>query len=131
MEPGDSMPRTFNKSTIFFISQIEVCIHLPYLFLYLSIYLFIYFRPSNFQSIDSMHSNFQINFLNINNTSKYHVACTDGKTSVSINLLFYLFSPSSHPTFVCFFPVGLSMLILNFQQVLWVLKLLLSPVLGS
>ena len=42
---------------------------------------------------------------------------------VRINLLFYLsFPPSSHPTFVCFFPVGLSLLIQHFQQVLWVLK---------
>ena len=36
-----------------------------------------------------------------------------------INLLFYLyFPPSSHPTFVCFFPVDLSLLIEHFQQVL-------------
>ena len=27
---------------------------------------------------------------------------------------------SSHPTFVCLFPVGLSLLIQRFQQVLWV-----------
>ena len=66
------------------------------------------------------------------NTFKYHVSCTDGNISVRINLLFYLyFPPSSHPTFVCFFPVGLSSLIQHYQQVLWVLKLLLSPGLGS
>ena len=41
------------------------------------------------------------------NTFKYHDSCTDGKISVRINLLFYLyFPPSSHPTSVCFFPVG-------------------------
>ena len=46
------------------------------------------------------------------NTFKYHVSCTDGNISVRINLLFYLyFLPSSHPTSVCFFPVGLSLLI--------------------
>jgi len=32
---------------------------------------------------------------------------------------------------VCFFPEGLSLLIQHFQQVLWVLKLLLSPDFGS
>ena len=46
--------------------------------------------------------------------------------------LFYLyFPPSSHPTFVCFFPAGLSLLIQHFQKVLSVLKFLLSPGLGS
>ena len=39
--------------------------------------------------------------------------------------------PSSHPTVVCFFPVGLSLLIRRFQHVLWVFKFLLSPGLGS
>ena len=44
---------------------------------------------------------------------------------VRINLLFYLFfTPSSHLTLVCFFPIGLSLLIQHFQQVL---KFLLSP----
>ena len=37
----------------------------------------------------------------------------------------YFWPPSSHPTFVCFFPVGLSFLIQHFQQILWVLKFLL------
>ena len=48
-------------------------------------------------------------------------------------LIYYFtyFSPSSHPTLVCFFPVGLSLLIQHFQQVLWVLKFLMSPGLGS
>ena len=40
---------------------------------------------------------------------------------------FTYFSPSSHLTLVCFFPVSLSLLIQHFQQVLWVLKFLLSP----
>jgi hypothetical protein len=62
------------------------------------------------------------------NTFKYHVTCTDGKISVRINLLFYLyFPPSFHLTVVFFCPVGLLLLIQHFQQVLWVLKLLLSP----
>ena len=66
------------------------------------------------------------------NTFKYHVSCTDGKISVRINLLFYLyFPPSSHPKFVCFFPVGLLLLIKQFQQILWELKLLLFLGLGS
>ena len=39
---------------------------------------------------------------------------------------FTYFSPSSHPTLVCFFPAVLSLLIQHFQQVLWVLKSLLS-----
>jgi hypothetical protein len=63
---------------------------------------------------------------------KYHVLYTDGKFSVRINLLFYLnFPPSFHLTVVCFCPVGRSLLLQHFQQVLWVLKLLLSPGLGS
>ena len=48
-----------------------------------------------------------------------------------INLLFYLFFTVVPSNVVCFFPVGLSSLIWNFQQVLWVLKFLLSPGLGS
>ena len=40
------------------------------------------------------------------NTFKYHVLYTDGKISVRINLLFYLYFPSSfHLTVVCFCPV--------------------------
>ena len=71
-------------------------------------------------------------YRNYYNNFKYHVSCTDGKISVRINLLFYIyFPPSSHLTFVCFYPVGFSLLIQHFQQVLWVLKLLLSPGLGS
>ena len=35
---------------------------------------------------------------------------------------FTYFSLSSHLTLVCFFPVGLSLLIKHFQQVLWVLN---------
>jgi hypothetical protein len=59
--------------------------------------------------------------------SKYYKACFIQK-----NQLFYLHFPSaSDPTFVCFFPVGLSLLIQHFQGVLWVLKLPLSPGLGS
>ena len=51
---------------------------------------------------------------------------------VRSSLLFYLyFPPSFHLTVVCFCPVGLSLLIQHFQQVLRVLKLLLSPGLGS
>ena len=38
-----------------------------------------------------------------------------------------IFPPSFHPIFVCFFPVGLSLLIHHFQHVLWMLKFLLSP----
>ena len=46
-----------------------------------------------------------LNNLAVINTFKYHVSCTDGKISVKINLLFYLyFPPSSLPTFLCFFP---------------------------
>ena len=52
----------------------------------------------------------------LNHTYKYHVSSTDGKILVRINLLFYLYFPLlSHPTFVCFFPVGLSLLIQYFQ----------------
>jgi len=62
------------------------------------------------------------------NTVKCHFLCTDEKISVIINLLFYLyFPPSFHLTVACFCPVGLSLLIQHFQQVLWVMKLLLSP----
>ena len=38
-----------------------------------------------------------------------------------------VFPPSSHLRVVCFFPIGFTLLIQHFQQVLWVLKLLLSP----
>ena len=49
--------------------------------------------------------------LLIGNTFKYHVSCTDGKISVRINLLFYLYlPPSSHLIYACFCPVGLSLL---------------------
>ena len=49
-----------------------------------------------------------------------------------LELIYYFtyFSPSSHPTVVCFFPVGLLSLI-HFQRVLSVMKFLLSPGLGS
>ena len=52
---------------------------------------------------------------------------------VQLELIYYstYFSPSSHPTLVCFFTIGLSLLIHHFQQVLRVLKFLLSPGLGS
>ena len=63
-------------------------------------------------------------------TFKYHVSCTDGKISVRIIIL-PIFPQSYHPTVVCFFPVGLSSLIRHFQQILWVLKFLLSPGLSS
>jgi hypothetical protein len=58
-------------------------------------------------------------FFKSNNicTFKYHVSRIDGKILVRINLLLYLFSPSSHLTLVCFFPAGLSLLIQHFQQV--------------
>ena len=42
-----------------------------------------------------------------------------------LELIYYflpIFPPLSHPTAVCFFPVGLLSLIRHFQQVLWVLK---------
>ena len=48
-----------------------------------------------------------------------------------INLLFYLFFHRCPIQNLCFFPVGLSLLMQHFQQVLWVLKFLLSPGLGS
>ena len=41
------------------------------------------------------------------------------------------FPPSFHLTVVCFCSIGLSLLIQRFHRVLWVLKLLLSPGLGS
>ena len=44
---------------------------------------------------------------------------------------FTYFSPSSHPTLLCFFPVGFSLLMQHFQQVLWALKFLLPPALDS
>ena len=50
-----------------------------------------------------------------------------GRFQLELINYFTYFSPSSHPTLVCFFPVGLLLLIQHFQQVLWVLKFLLSP----
>ena len=49
-----------------------------------------------------------------------------GRFQLGLIYYFTYFSPSSHPTLVCFFPVGLSSLIQHFQQILWVLKFLLS-----
>ena len=49
------------------------------------------------------------------------------ETSYRINLSFYLFSHIRPIQQLCFFAVGLSSLIWHFQQVLWVLKFLLSP----
>ena len=49
--------------------------------------------------------NLKWNVMLVNNTFKYHVSCTDGKISVIINVLFYLyFSPSFHLIYVCFCP---------------------------
>ena len=62
---------------------------------------------------------------------KYHAPCTVGKISVRINLLFYIFFHRRPIQNLCFFPVGLSLLIQHFQQVLWALKFLLSPGMGS
>ena len=59
---------------------------------------------------------------------KYLILCITEKekfclTSLEfqLELIYYFtyFSPSSHPTLVCFFPVGLSLLIQHFQQVLF------------
>ena len=59
------------------------------------------------------------------------VSWTDGKISVRINLLFYLFFTAVQSNVVCFFPVVFSSLIWHFQHVLWVLKFLLSSDLWS
>ena len=48
-----------------------------------------------------------------------------------LELIYLYFPPSFHLTVCCFCPVGLSLLYQHFQQVLWVLKLHLSPGLGS
>ena len=49
-----------------------------------------------------------------------------GRFQLELYYYFTYFSPSSHLALVCFFPVCLSLLIQHFQQVLWVLKFLLS-----
>ena len=43
-----------------------------------------------------------------------------------LELMYYFtyFSLTSHPTFVYFIPVDLSLLIQHFQQILWMLKML-------
>ena len=50
---------------------------------------------------------------------KYHVSCTDGKISVRINLLLYLFfhprRPNQHLSVS--YPVGLSLLIQHFHAI--------------
>ena len=46
-------------------------------------------------------------------------------------LIYLYFPPSSHLIYVCFCPVGLSLLQQHYQHVLWVLKLVLSTGLGS
>ena len=48
-----------------------------------------------------------------------------------LELNYLYFPPSFHLTVGCFCPVGLSLLLQHFQQVLWMFKLLLSPGLGS
>ena len=83
-----------------------------------------------FASTDSFTLNRQLLFKRnhlkkskVVNTFKYHVLCTDGKISVGINLLFYLYLPLPfHLTVVCFCSVALTLLIQYFQQVLWVLN---------
>ena len=50
-----------------------------------------------------------------------------GRFQLELIYYFTSFSPSSHPKIVCFFPVGLSLLIQHFQHLFWVLKFLLSP----
>ena len=52
-----------------------------------------------------------------------------GRIQLESIIILPIFPPSSHPTVVSFFPVGISSLI-HFQQVLWVFKFLLSPDLG-
>ena len=47
-----------------------------------------------------------------------------GRFQLELIIILPIFPPLSHPTFVCFFPVGLSSLIRHFQRVLWVLKFL-------
>ena len=44
-----------------------------------------------------------------------------------LELIYLYFPPSSHPIYVCFCPVGLSLVLQHYQEVLWVLKSLLSP----
>ena len=51
-----------------------------------------------------------------------------GRFQLELIYYFAYFSSLSHPRVVCFFPVGLLLLIQHFQQVLWVLKFRLSPV---
>ena len=45
-----------------------------------------------------------------------------GRLQSELIYYFTYFLPSSQPTLVCFFPVGLSLLIQHFQQTLWVLR---------
>ena len=94
--------------------------------LFLLLYSFklcMYRQPSNtVQSSENQHSSILI--------IKYeYFSCTNVKISVRINLfLLPIFPPLSHSIAVFFFPVGLSSLMQHSQQVLWVLKSLLSPV---
>ena len=63
-----------------------------------------------------------LNKVNMFNTFKYHVSCTDGKISVRIIYFYYLFF-HHHPIQCCvFFPIGLLLLMRHFQQVLWMLS---------
>ena len=50
-----------------------------------------------------------------------------GRFQLELIIILPIFPLSSHPTFVCFFPVGLLSLIRHFQRVLRVLKFFLSP----
>jgi hypothetical protein len=68
-----------------------------------------------------MHKMMLMIILNI----KFHAPM--GRFQLELISYFTYFSPSSHSTIVCFYPVGFSSLIRHFQQVLWVLKFLLSP----
>ena len=57
-----------------------------------------------------------------------HTTCSTTISNIfNLELIycFTYFSPSSHSIVVCFFPVGLSLLIQHFQQILWALKFLL------
>ena len=65
----------------------------------------------------------------MNSTFKYHVFAPMGR--FQLELIYLYFPPSSHKIYVRFCPVGLSLLWQHYQQVLWVLKSLQSPGLGS
>ena len=64
-----------------------------------------------YNTIHQGYNYFENFWQSVIDTFKYRVSCTDGKISVRINYFFTYFSTVVPPNSLCFFPVGLLLLI--------------------